>query len=469
MTAKAKKNPVEKKSQKKESDFFEVVMKELTDRLAFLFGKKIVIKANARMLTLSLTKIVPKTKVGGLKHRPRISYGVEFIQGDKEVAVVVTRNTKRKNFQMEGESKKALSDIINEVIEFLLNDLRERCSTFYHHTTDLVAKKITNSIKKEKFQRYDNLDNDIYHKTDVLGRSMLLPLLDSYLEFENKQKEEFTKTEVMNKGSAFHSYVLTPKDFKNEVYVDDIESYAGTIGKQRKIVAEIAGLGKAIIKAKVMEEIEKGYEQLQSHKIAHMLYKCAKKEVSFFWTEISACGNFEESYKCRPDLMIELDFSNKNHVELVELLKETVGIKGLLKSKNLSDGDIILVDLKFTSNLSVGFTRKRAFDGGHLFQGAHYSKGVETATGKQVKLFFNINVQNTAPQDVVVDLLSDADLEAGEMQRNLALARYFYQKKNPTAYKGINEGVRILNASEYKESKMVEMGLAAAELVESTK
>jgi len=428
----------------------EVAMKTFHDLIGEYFDKYAKVSVDKNVIKLSLAKIAPKKKAGAdnIKN-PQLHFTITFAQENLDLFFFIKpRGGKEIIKELLNATKAAdIKKVCQVILETIREESLERSQKFYQKNLGNILKNFEGAEEALDNKHFTDMDSDIYHKCPGESRSALVKLEKSYLEYEYYKNKEMEPSVAMRKGSAFHATVLEEHRFEEEVYVNKASQGRKTLTTQEKALAEIIGVGRAVINEKQYEEVLGGKKALYANPIAKALVDNSRTEESFFWSEEHAITKTKTLFKCRPDGLIIID-KNK-HKDLLELLAATPSIAGTIKNALLEDGDAIMFDVKFTQDLSEKQVTKSAFDYGYFFQVAHYSKGVETVLGTKVKLFFAINVHSKAPFDCSVDLFDESCISVGEAQREAAINTLSFHRANPEAYKGVNDEVRVLSVPEW--------------------
>lgn len=233
---------------------------------------------------------------------------------------------------------------------------------------DNFIKNIDYEIRKDS--------NEVYHsKKEYISASGLKMIKKSPLHF---REEERKKTEAMEFGSAYHTYILEPELFEKEYYVfDDSEICSYLIGegakspratKQYKEWSEqqtLVANDKVMIDKATHEMLKTMSDRLMRHRYVKSLLSGGEAETSVY-CEIEIMTGQKIKIKIRPDYK--------------------------------KDSKRIISDLKTTSGASVNDFPRSAADLDYHIQAALYHDIMSAIEGKEMGWnFFFIAQEKTKP------------------------------------------------------------------------
>lgn len=235
--------------------------------------------------------------------------------------------------------------------------------------------------------RYTNLSNTEYHASPGISSSGLKELAKSPKHYQMYISGPRKQTPSMLIGSAVHSLVLEPDVFPLEFAV----SPECRRGSKEWIRFEQDNPGKNLLKPSEYEQAVNMRDSICSDVFAVGLLSCpGAAEHSLYWMH-----DLGILCKCRPDF--------------------------------LTDNNLI-VDIKTSEDASPeGFERAIGKWKYHI-SAAFYTQGVEAVTGRSVKGFSFLVVENEPPYLVAYYLADNEMLERG----NLAVERYLNRYKECT-------------------------------------
>ena len=228
------------------------------------------------------------------------------------------------------------------------------------------------------------MSNTDYHAHEAVGSSLLKSIhLKSVLHAVSK---EFTPSEAMNLGSAVHSLVLEPEVFHDDFAVAPKCDKRTKLGKA-EYAEFLEGVGsKTVISADTLNTAEQMTFSVRNHPIANKILSNGEAELSFF-TNDSETGL---QLKCRPDYV-------------------NAGT---------------LIDLKTTRDGSFDGFSKQCGNLAYIIQAAFYLDVYNAANETNLKDFFIICVENSAPYAVSTYKLDELQIEAGRKMYRRALNNY---------------------------------------------
>jgi hypothetical protein len=252
---------------------------------------------------------------------------------------------------------------------------------------------------------YTNLSNEEYHSDPAISRSGIKIFNECpfkyWAHYLNPARPAKKTSDVMEFGSAFHTYVLEP-DLLPKLYILEpeipklpkvgLKRDLGAIEyEKQKAARESQSLSNRIMMERFEYEMEnkiiikqKDFETMMAMKNALMkdkeawdLIQGAKFEHSYFWMD-------EHSglmCKARPDIL--------HHHCIVDL-------------KTCESAD------------SHTYKYTMAKEGYHI-QGAIIREGVKQITGNDISTVININIEKKYPHAIGIKIISQSALEAGYM------------------------------------------------------
>lgn len=170
---------------------------------------------------------------------------------------------------------------------------------------------------------YKDLSNQAYRQSDAISKSQLDLIRKSpalFLWSVNAPYDE-DKKEALDIGTAFHSLILEPDNFKNEFVVmpDDINRRTKE-GKQAYEEFLNTSKEKIVLSAEDNKKLLLMRESLFSHPHAKWLIEAeGDPEISIFWNEETT----GELAKCRPDKFLSehsciVDLKTTGDIERIE-------------------------------------------------------------------------------------------------------------------------------------------------------
>lgn len=245
---------------------------------------------------------------------------------------------------------------------------------------------------------YDMCDEE-YHASNALSQSKLSMILKNphdYWAYHHAKIYDFKPTRDMKFGREFHSFLLTPNEFKKDYLVKEKIARRGV--EWKRYIHEASKANKEIIFDTELEQMEEMQEAVtRQQKICGYtdLFNNAKTEVSIFWTD----PEFEVPMKTRLDL--------------------------------LKDTNITIMDLKKTVSAKpddFSWSVEKYF---YNLQAAVNFEGVEQATGVKPTKFFCLCIENKEPYNCKMIQLSEMRIIEGHQLYRNALSDYVkYRDEN---------------------------------------
>lgn len=249
---------------------------------------------------------------------------------------------------------------------------------------------------------YDNISNEEYHAGDGISSSGIIMLLDCPAKFHYQYVlvNREPPTEAMQIGTAFHTLILEPEKFDDQVMVND---FSRNSNKFKELRAENAG--KIIIKQKDMDILNGMHKAVMGHSEAKLLLKAkGHAERSMYWED-------EETgilCKCRPDKESEM-----GPISLMPDVKTTVSANPDDYMKSLD---------KYNSHISA----------------AMYLEGAAIC-GVPRKEFIHIAVEKKPPYIVETYYINQDTLEIGSREFHMVL-RKLKEYKKTNVWPGYTDG-----------------------------
>jgi exodeoxyribonuclease VIII len=227
------------------------------------------------------------------------------------------------------------------------------------------------TISNEEYHRgekyKDHISSSIIKKASISGRHLgFKPLYEP----ENKS---------FNLGTAFHTLILEPEKFKDEIAIAPPCDRRTKKGKEIYNIFKKDNSGKIIISSKELGVLEEMKKSVYSHPEARNILSLKNNlyEHSFFWEEKD--GN---KFKVRPDIL------NKKQS--------------------------IVVDLKTCNSSSPDKFKWAIRDYGYDIQAYHYLRGMNALeNNNKYKIFMFIAVETKQPYNTGVFLCSEKTLNNG--------------------------------------------------------
>ena len=240
-----------------------------------------------------------------------------------------------------------------------------------------------------------------YRAAPGVNWSSLKHIARSPLHYQHALDNPTPPTAAMQAGTLAHLATLEPERFASSVVLppDDVLGKGGK--RNTKAYREWADAQPDDVTIASPDEVATAQaiaDAVRSHPVASALLAEARCEVPMFWQD-----NRATRLPCKglADILVDLP---------------TVRLADLLGAPAFTP---VLADLKTTSDLP-GFARQAGRMGYHG-QLAHYAEGVRVECGEPPAVYI-VAVESTAPHDVAVYRLRDADLARGMAYRNELLA-----------------------------------------------
>lgn len=216
---------------------------------------------------------------------------------------------------------------------------------------------------------YADISNADYHRDEALGSTSLKTLATRTPAHYQHDKAWPKNSDAFTLGTAAHSLIL--EDDTTGIEIVDADNWLTKAAKEAKAAA--LADGKQPLLTKEMAQVIAMRDSVMRHPLARAAFTDHKAEQSVFWQELDG-----QMLKCRPDAW--------------------------------KPG--LLVDLKTTVNADPREFGRTAYNFGYHQSAAHYTDGVEAATGERLPFIF-VLVEKTAPYLVSVVQLDDDALNAG--------------------------------------------------------
>lgn len=228
--------------------------------------------------------------------------------------------------------------------------------------------------------------SDAYHDDfDRISKSMLQDFANDrelyrlrYIDGKLPRRES---SAAMDAGTAVHSVLLEGGELENYMRIvpDDCLQSNGAINGKRLAELKAATPGIVYVKAPEFGRIASIIESVRNVAPEMGIASAAEKETAVYWTDSAS----ELKCRCKPDWYCEL-----------------------------SGDRIICHDLKVTSTVNPWEWGRLADRFRYWLQDAHYTAGLEKATGKRVVDFVFWVVEDQYPFRVVRRAYSEADRKA---------------------------------------------------------
>jgi exodeoxyribonuclease VIII len=255
------------------------------------------------------------------------------------------------------------------------------------------------------------MPDEEYFALSAVSQSYLKLLDKSAYHYKYSVEHPSEPTAAMELGSALHSYLLTPDNFRKNYYISEKINRARKIGKEKwERALEKAGEKKVLFKDdfKMIKDMAK---QIINHpKVSqYSLLNDIKGEVVLTWDAL--INGISIPCKCKIDA---------------------------IKTTPHKEFDV-LIDLKTTKDASyLGFQRAIADYKYHL-QAAFYSEAYRQNTGRNA-LFTFIAVENTPPYAVGIYTIDSPALSTAICEYKNLLIKYLEYKE-----KKFNVGLNDFN------------------------
>lgn len=218
-------------------------------------------------------------------------------------------------------------------------------------------------------------------------------------------KREFKVTDAMDLGSAIHCAVLEPEKFEATIAISPKFDRRTKVGKESAEAFELSAQGKLVIDEAQAEAVRGTVGAIKEHKLASGILRGGEAEYSYYVT----CPETGLGMKCRPD------YHNQN----------------------------ALIDLKTCQDASIdGFT-KQCINLGYHIQAAYYLDVFNMANGTDLKEFYFVSVETSAPYAVNTFLMGEMALGLGRDQYKKAMKQYAEYLKSPERINDFGYEVKI--------------------------
>lgn len=255
-----------------------------------------------------------------------------------------------------------------------------------------------------------------YHASNAVGSTTLKKIASKSLLHAMTQEVKASPSLAL--GSAIHAAVLEPETFKKDFAVSPKFDKRTKQGKIDSAAFGIENVAKTIIDESQSLIVEGVRKAIISHPIASAMLTGGEAEYSYF-TEID-----EVEVKCRPDYYLP------------------------------EQG--CLVDLKTCQDASrEGFT-KACINFGYAIQAAFYLDVFNAANKADIKEFYFVAVETTAPFAVNIFRMGEVELKLGRAQYKEALDLLKKYNSDPTqiAQFGYKQQINEINYPLWALEKM---------------
>jgi exodeoxyribonuclease VIII len=242
------------------------------------------------------------------------------------------------------------------------------------------------------------MSNKDYHAAEGIGSTLLKGI--SSKTIIHALENPFEETDASILGGALHCHVLTPETFESEYIVSPNCDRRTKAGKDIYSSFLAMAEGRQVISQDDFDTIKGMTSALLEHESASYMLKGGEAEFSYF----TKCPKTEMTLKCRPD------YVNKN----------------------------TLIDIKTARDASYSGFSKACGNFFYHLQAAFYLDVYNMATGSNLKEFYFVVVENTAPFAVATYKLDELAIEHGRVLYTRALERlaeYRNEEKQGTVKK----------------------------------
>lgn len=330
-------------------------------------------RKSTKKISYDLSKIL---KHNGLKGKLSLSLDLKC---KENLFVFVDSNQFSSNEGIEikspSEVDKKLPQIFSQVRDVAIKSLNAEFEKNITKEVEEVNKAIEKGDLDAAFIR--DLRNQTYHMANGVSSSDVKVLYNETLShFKVYKNNKFnSETKSKNNGSAFHSLLLEPANFKKEFYVTP------ELDKRKHKVAfeilEMENFSKTAISETDFKDMERKVSKIKKNENIQKILESSEKEISFFLK----VG--DHTHKARIDILTVVTQDN------IGVLEETVGsFYG-----PLVPGDVIIMDVKYLKSVSpTEFSRdlgKYRFDISDVF----YTNVVKGVFSK-IDGYENLNVRD---------------------------------------------------------------------------
>lgn len=235
---------------------------------------------------------------------------------------------------------------------------------------------------------YTDMSNDEYHgDKETFSRSALMDFKRSpyfyWANHVNPARPQKEKTPAMIFGSAFHEFMLEPKEFEKHYACEPPKVLLKNVGREKydefkAYCAELEESGKIILKDEEFLTLTKMKEALLAHPEASQLFLGGVYESAYIWQD-------KESgliCKTKPDIL---------HANMI-------------------------VDLKTCADASPAAFQRAMASGGYHIQGAMARDGIKENEGRVINNVLNICIETKYPFAIGIYLIDEAAIEVGEAE-----------------------------------------------------
>lgn len=253
--------------------------------------------------------------------------------------------------------------------------------------------------------------NESYHANPAVGSTLLKSIHKSSLL--HAITNEFTGSDSVDFGNAVHTRFFEPESFDSRFIVKP--NVDGRTKEGKEINARFAqeAEGRTVITQDQFDGSAIAIKNLMAHSIAGAIFKGGEAEYSYY-THDNETGL---TLKCRPDYFVMN----------------------------------ALVDLKTTRDASVVGFKNQARQLAYHIQAAYYLDVFNLANNTNIKEFYFVAIENTAPYAVNVFKLPEAEIELGRAQYKRAKRLYAEYLKDTTKLNnfGYEEVIHSLDFPNY--------------------
>ena len=238
-----------------------------------------------------------------------------------------------------------------------------------------------------------NLSIEEYHSGPGVSKSNLDLIARSPAHYKAAMALDEDEKKAMVFGSAFHTMTLEPEKFDSGFAVSPEGLDRRTkAGKETFARFEMEAVGKRIIDAKTLEDVQAMAKSVYSHPLAGSLTRGGTAEQSIFWEPAVVEGVLS---KCRPDFV-----------------------------KQLADGRYVVVDLKSTEDARPFAFERSAWKFRYHVQAAYYWDGCTEAFCRAPDAFVFVAVEKKPPYAVAVYEASIDMMNAGRAEYHADLMTF---------------------------------------------
>ncbi len=238
-----------------------------------------------------------------------------------------------------------------------------------------------------------NMPEDVYHNTEgFISKSSIYVLKQSSFKFAKGVK--FTATKAMQMGTAIHCAILEPEKFEREY----------------KLLPDC--------KDRRQKEYKEAVKEFGAERV-------------LVGAEIDTVNNMKAAIMGNDAARELLSLSGNSEVSGFHIDPET-GVKIRHRFDRLTDCGIG-IDIKKTQSVHPDDLAKTISKYGYHTQEAVYSSGYRHITGKDLKAFYFIFVEEKYPNQVAVVYLDDVSKQVGYDEARELIDNYCYVINDPKA------------------------------------